>query len=351
MKKVIFVNSSLTDGGSEKVMTLLANYMANNDYDVTMILVRNKKKTYILDEKINCIQLEYNSKNKLYILITRIVKLRKLFKSIKADTIISFMVDINCFTLLANVGLGSKVIISERANPFIRKKISTKLGEYFLYPLTDKIVFQTDMVKDYFGRKLNEKSVVIPNPINISLQYNEIVNRNKTIIAAGRFTEQKNFKMLIDAFNRFSKEYVDYNLYIYGDGPLKAQLMQYVAKLEAANNIHFPGYIDNINEIMRYSSIYVSSSNYEGISNSMLEALALGVPSICTDCPVGGARMVIQNDKNGILIPVGDSDALFYALRKIARDQVFSESLSKEAIKIKSKFSMKAIAEKWIDII
>lgn len=351
MKKVIFVNSSLTDGGSERVMTLLANHIANNGYDVTMILVRNKIRTYKLDKKINCIQLEYKYNSKIYILFSRIFKLRKIFKNINADTIISFMVDINCFTILANIGLKNKIIISERANPYVRKKVFTKLGEKILYPLVDIIVFQTEMVRNYYNKKINKKGVVIPNPINIDLNNCKTRNREKTVIAVGRFTSQKNFKMLIDAFNKFSEKYYDYRLFIYGDGPLKNELSIYANNLESREKIFFPGYKSNINEIMCNSGMYVSSSDFEGISNSMLEAMALGLPTICTDCPVGGARMVIKDGINGVLVPVGNADKLYNAMIKIASEVEFAENISREAIKVKDTFSYTIIGRIWMDII
>lgn len=307
MKRVVFVNSSLTDGGSEKVMTLLANQMVENGYEVTMILVRNKKRTYEISSKIHCIQLDYKFKNKPFIMVSRIFKLRNIFKDINPNCIVSFMIDINIITLIASLGLNIKVIVSERANPFIRKGRFIKMGEKVLYPLADKIVVQTEMVKEYFNPKVRRKCITIPNPINISKKYSTKI-KEKKIIAVGRMTEQKNFKMLIDAYYLFSKDNLEYDLYIYGEGPLKKDLIQYTKKIGIENRVKFPGYVKNMNEIMASSSLYISSSNFEGISNAMLEALALGVPTICTDCPVGGARMVIRNNENGILIPVNDCE-------------------------------------------
>ena len=351
VKKIVFVNSSLTDGGSEKVMTLLANQMVENGYEVTMILVRNKKRTYEINSKINCIQLNYKFNNKLFIMGSRILKLRSIFKEINPDVVISFMVDINIMTLLASLGLKIKIIVSERANPFIREKKFIKIGEKALYPLADKVVVQTDMVKEYFNDKIQKKCVTIPNPINVIKSPISQKVKEKKIIAVGRMTEQKNFKMLIDAYYLFSKENLEYDLYIYGEGPLRQQLIEYTQKLGITNRVNFPGYVKNMNEIMSTSSLYISSSNFEGISNAMLEALALGIPSICTDCPVGGASLVIENNKNGILIPVNDVNALYLAINKVINNKIFAEKISKEALKINDIFSLKNITKKWEKVI
>lgn len=97
--------------------------------------------------------------------------------------------------------------------------------------------------------------------------------------------------------------------------------------------------------------IHVSSSDYEGISNSMLEALAIGLPCICTDCPVGGAKMVIKNNINGILIPVGDQKALEQKMILLAENDELIEKLSQNAVKIRTKLSISNIADEWISFI
>ena len=97
--------------------------------------------------------------------------------------------------------------------------------------------------------------------------------------------------------------------------------------------------------------MFVSSSDYEGMSNSMLEAMALGLPVICTDCPAGGARAVIRNGENGILTPVGDANALYLAMKNLAETPDFAETLGKNAVKIRTEQSVEKIIEKWMDII
>lgn len=296
MKKAVFVNSCLTNGGSERVMTLIANYFSEHNYDTTMILVRDKKqRDYELNSNIKCIQFTYNTENKMQILLKRIRKLRKILKEINPDYIISFMWDINMVTLLANIGLKSKVIISERAHPQMGPQpLEKKVTERYLYKLADKIVFQTNDVKKFYKEKIQRKSVVIPNPINENLPDIFEGEREKNICAAGRLTEQKNFSMLIDAFSEFHKNHKDYKLIIYGEGNLRKELEKQINKLNLKDIVLLPGYVDYVNDKISRCSIYVSTSNYEGISNSMLEALALGVPTICTDCPVG--RSIVSHE-------------------------------------------------------
>lgn len=103
----------------------------------------------------------------------------------------------------------------------------------------------------------------------------------------------------------------------------------------------------DVHERVIKSSMFVSSSDYEGLSNSMLEAMAIGLPTICTDCPCGGARMIIKNGENGLIVPAGDRVALTEAMKKIAMDQQLSRHLSREAQKIRTELSLDNIAERW----
>ena len=350
-KKILFVNSSLSDGGSERVMCLLANQFAKLDYSVEMILVRDcRKDTYEIDSNIKLVRCNYKMNNKLFKLISRIFKIRREIK--KNDYVVSFMSDINLCTLMAGIGLHKKIIVSERADPANsgRSKFQFFL-ERRLYPMAHKVVLQTEYVKKYFSDKIVNKSVVISNPIASDIPKRNFKNINNTIVAAGRLNNQKNFKLLIDAFSKFNEINSNYSLVIYGDGPLKNELMEQIKSLNLENKVSLPGYVKNVNELMKDCYIFVSTSNYEGISNSMLEAMAMGIPSVCTDCPVGGARMMINNKKNGILVPVGDKKKIIEAIKLLTTDRKLYDSISKEALKINNEYSIDIITNQWIDIL
>ena len=97
--------------------------------------------------------------------------------------------------------------------------------------------------------------------------------------------------------------------------------------------------------------MFVSSSDFEGMSNSMLEAMALGLPCVCTDCPAGGARAVIKDGENGLLTPVGDSHALYLAMKKVAENPELAAKLSKNSVKIREEQSVDKIIKKWMELI
>lgn len=349
-KRLLFVQSMLTGGGSERVMVLLANEFANNGYSVDMVVLRKSKEiTYKPNLNVNVIQLN-NDGNKFIKGINRIKNLRKVIKTGNYDYIISFMYDINCLTLFSALGLKKKIIVSERCSPKDRPKKIYNIPEKILFRHAYKIVTQTKDVIPLYSKNIQKKCIVIENPINNNLPKRS-TRINNNIIGVGRLCNQKNFKLLIDGFNEFSKSHSDYKLIIFGEGELKEQLQNQIEDLDLNNKVVLAGFVSDVNDQMKNAAMYISTSNFEGISNSMLEALGMGVPTICTDCPVGGAKMVINNDENGILIPMNDIDALVNAMNKIADDHEFREKISENALLVNKTYSLETIFKKWEDLI
>ncbi|MDO4499714.1 MAG: glycosyltransferase [Erysipelotrichaceae bacterium] len=353
-KRILMINSSLTNGGSEHVMVLLANELSNRDYVVDMVICnKDLPETYILNDKVN--KLKYDPKNLKghAFVIGLILFIRKCMKQKKYHTVISFMMNYNVLTLIAGLGLKQKIIVSERANPKLVDDYGVlfKTAEQLLYPLASKIVFQTEEVKDYYKKSIKKLGVVIPNPVNPDIVEEWVGEDSKTITSIGRLTTQKNYPLLLRAFSIYSKQYPDYNLKIYGQGPLLNELKEYAKELKIDSKVSFEGFTTQVYKHLRESKMFVMSSDYEGISNTMIEALAMGVPTICTDCPVGGARMMIEDGKNGFLVPVGDETSLSQKMVIISSDSKLSKKISEEALKIKNYYSIKEITNLWEKII
>lgn len=347
MKKIVFVNSSLSGGGSEKVMTMLANQMAEDGYDVVMILCVHNEEVYKLNENVRYYYLNENNSSGLKMRLTRLKELRLAIKKENPDVVISFMSQINMYSLIAAAGLGIRVIVSERADPKQRSKMH-RVSENLLYTFfADKIVFQTEFVKNYFNTFIKKKSAVIVNPIDISGLPVHRGKREKCIAGIGRLTNQKNFELMIHAFIEFDQKIGGYTLHIFGDGPLLSKLKQIVSENEMSQKIIFHGYVKNIAEQIYKYAMYISTSNFEGISNAMLEAMAMGIPTICTDCPVGGARMMIENNINGLLIPMNDKSALVNAMLEIVENEKKAQNISYEAVRTSKELDLKKIATKW----
>lgn len=356
-KSVIFVTGSLSDGGAEKVISILSSGCAELGVSVELVVLRNKKIIYPVSEKVSVIQ--FMDKGRFAIL-SRIVKLHRVFMESNADVIIPFLPIISIYSIIANIGVGKKLLLSERADP--RAKIrglswKDNIGNFLmrkcgLLKLADWVVFQTGDAKSYYSEDIQNKSSIIPNPIDtkkLPLKYTG--EREKQIVAAGRFSEEKNFQMLIDGFYEFHKFYPEFILKIYGDGRLRSHYLEQIKAKGLEGFVDLPGFVSDLPSKIQKASIYVSTSNHEGISNSMLEALGMGVPTIATDCPVGGSRMFINSDDNGVLIAMNDKQALVAAMKKIVADEQYARKISNNAVKIRELLSAENICKQWMDLI
>lgn len=363
-KKIIFCIDSLGKGGAERVVSTLANELSQNN-QVSIITLVNEQVAYELNENVNLIELgklKYNSKGKsfkkvksLYNLIYRTRELRKCFNRIKPDIIISFLPEASFLTVYAN-RKKYKLIISDRNDPnheyqtFIYKKLVR-----ILYPKADGYVFQTFDAKNYFNNIIDfkkKKYEIIVNPVNEKfINYPISKSKEKKIVSVGRLTEQKNIYLLIDSFSDIEKDFPEYTLTIYGDGNMREHLSNKIKSLNLENKIAMPGIVNNIQENIIDASLFVMSSDYEGIPNALIEAMTLGLPVISTDCPCGGPRMFIENEKNGFLIPVGSRKELANTMKKVLSDDNLKNRIGKNAKDIVELVNPSVINSKWENFI
>lgn len=353
-RPIIFVTVSMRGGGTERVISILANHYCKQSIPVTILMIADNRVEYELDKKIQVVSVSEATGGSLTGRIKRVCAIRKYLKMDLQARVIAMGTVTAMFTLLAKIGLKCDVVISERNDPnrLNHKPISNmaKFLRNLLYRRAKAIVLQTEDVKRCFPEYLVKKSVVIPNPLTSDLpDVNLNAERKKTVITAGRLTEQKNHRLLIDAFYEFYKTHPDYKLMIYGKGELEEELRSYVEKIGMDGKITICGFCNDLYTELQTNGIYVSSSDWEGISNSLIEALAFGIPTIATDCPVGGSRMFIQDGENGILIPVGDKSALVSAMNKLVDDNAFAREISNKSVRIRNFLSVERIAELWTD--
>ena len=173
-----------------------------------------------------------------------------------------------------------------------------------------------------------------------------IGERKKVFAAVGRLEPQKNFPMLIKAFSEFHKEEKDYQLIIYGEGKERTNLEKLIKQLNLEGSVSLPGRNKDVLNAINDSAAFILSSDYEGMPNALIEAMCMGMPVISTDCPSGGPRELIENQENGILIPVGDEDALVDALFSII-DVTLAEKMSKKSSELRYALTSISIFENW----
>ena len=399
LKKVAIVLPVMHGGGAERVAAQIMNKINERGYDTRFILTSAKKNEVIrsdLNEKTELILLTEEIKaetigQKLAHLPARaystifgkmyekqdkyvpasigkatiawqyhreIAWLRSYLQQNPDMTVIVFLQPSSPIVLLAAQGLPNKVIISERADPnrLMKKRYGKRFVEKY-YIRADVAVFQTEDAKSVYPEAVSKKGTVIFNPLKDNLPKPFRGERNKNITTFCRISNQKNLPLLVEAFSQVHNKHPEYTLRIIGDAPneegkaVLQTLHKQINELNLKQSVKFEPFMKNIHEAVIKDAMYVNSSDYEGISNAMLEAMAIGMPVVCTDCPIGGAKAIITDGENGLLVPIKNAKALANAMNRVIEEDELSEKLSLNASRIQDELSLDKITEKWMQLL
>ena len=346
--KICFITATLAGGGAERVIANLANEMILRGHQVTILLTAEKVVEYPLNERVDIIQVSDRTSHGIKERIKRIGNLRKYFKAHTDFYYISMPTDTNIFVLLASIFLKIDLVISERNDP---NQYEHPIIRNILYCFAKKIVFQTKDASLCFSKRLQKQGKIILNPVSELLPIPYIGTREKRIVAIGRLDEQKNHRLLINAFSSFLQVNPEYKLDIYGRGPLQEDLMNQIREMDLEEKVYLRGFCKDVWAEASSAMMYVLPSDYEGMPNSLLEAMAMGMAVISTDCPIGGASMLIEHQVNGLLVPVKDNRKLYEAMCFLVNNPDVVDSYSKEATKTRERLSVKRICDQWLDYI
>ena len=348
--KICFIINSMRGGGAERVISILASNYAKENSVVIITLLSNKKSVYPIDENVKLISLP-KYKNKIEMLFKIPKDLYNVMKTINADIYISFCTMENVFSLLANKKLNKKLIISERNSPKTEEiNPIFKMLRKILYKNADDVIFQTEDALIYYKTHFGIHGHVIPNPVKNDLPVATLKDKTR-ICAVGRLYPQKNYPLLINAFTIFHQKHEEYTLEIYGEGILEDKLTELIKINNMEKYITLKGFSNDIHNDIKDCRMYILSSDYEGMPNSLLEALSIGLPCIATNCPIGGPKQLIDNGKNGLLVNIGDVEQMVHAMNYLATDIKTCENLSIEATKIRNKYSVTNIINLWNDVL
>lgn len=341
---IIIIIGSAGLGGLERVSLNLSKWFNDQEGNHAKVVALSKPKfnKYKLE---GYDFIELNSKHPLF-------ALRKFIKLHKPNVVLTMGVPLCMFTVPALIGLGVKHIISERNAPaHFAGKTVTRIFARTLMKMADGYVFQTKDAQDFYGGNIAKHSAIIHNPLlKLPKEGFECEAGNaKEIVSVGRLNKQKNQQLLIESFADICEEFPSYKLIIYGDGPERERLQQLIDDHDLQSRVQLPGSTTEILDKIKTASLFVLSSDFEGMPNALMEAMSLGLPCISTDCPCGGPRELIRNGENGLLTSAGDKAALTDAMRKLLSNSNLCKKISNNAISIRQTHSMDIICRQWYD--
>ena len=331
-------------GGAERVISVLANYFANR-YSVEIVCLSGNSSFYFLNNNVTLTYLEPKYGNNL------VKKFIWLLRNVRSDSlVIAFMVNVYLFTLAALLFRNVKIVVSERNDPTVHI-LPIRIMRKLLIWRAQKLVVQTHDIASYFPRLMQNKIEIVYNPISDKYVWRSGISaqKEKVIVTVGRLSPQKNHKMLINAFSFIVLEHPDYQLHIYGEGEIEEETKAYVKAKNLEGKVFFKGKCDTLWDVLPKAEIFALSSDYEGMSNALIEAMYVGLPVVTTE--VSGTKELIESGKNGIVVPVGDEQKFTEALEKLIQDENLRIQLAKNAVQIIGKVQPLAIMNQWENII
>lgn len=352
--KIVCVGYVSGEGGAQRQMLMLANELANRNNEVHLFLIAGNDIRYELSDKVIAHDLTEADKEGIHPIIGRYKAIKRMYKKITPEVTIHYNLQSVYLSAMMKKSITGKIIYSERGDPGdIEYTGLLGLVRRIVLPRIDGFVFQTEVARNYFRESVRKKSTIIHNSVAINCSYDLSPNieREKRIVGVGRLHEQKNFSLLIKAFAHIADQLPDYILEIYGEGGLRAELQ----KLIDANNLHdkvfLKGARKDIHDCIYNAALFVLSSDYEGMPNTLIEAMALGLPCISTDWRPGAVGELIEDGKNGLVTPFNQVEDMALKMQYMLNNSGEAERMGKNASKILETHTHKSVFDKWNEFI
>lgn len=356
MKKILFHLNTLGRGGAERVVSTLANTLAARGYEVVVATEWTEKEEFALDPRVKRVHVGLTDPDRLRGRIgkylARISYLRDCIRRERPDVVIAFARLALFRALMVYPFTKVPTVISVRIDPEksyrgLRNALQIRL----LLPMARGAVFQTKDAAAFFKGHLRCRPEIILNPLaDKYLNVPVPGERTKRVVNAARLADFKNHPLLVEAFAIVHEKHPDYVLEIYGPDAgegMKKKTEKTAKRLGIEDAVRLMGASDSLEEVLPDAAVFVSSSDYEGMPNAVMEAMAMGLPVVSTDCPCGGPRTLITDGASGLLTPVGDKEAMAKAICRLIEDKAFAEKLGGEARKLAVKADPGAVCDAW----
>ncbi len=353
MANILFVTNSISFGGAAKILCFVAESLHKRNHNVCIVNLKATKNVTTYERNVNVGIAVYTVESKGR--SGQIAEIKKIAKEFSANVIIGFTGFPSFYASLVGKALRIPSIMSERGDPNRTNTTSIKSAIVnFIVNRCSGGVFQTDGARTFYGRGLQKRGTVIPNPIFIEGEVPERKGetREKTVVSVARLDNfQKRYDVMLDAFRLFSQKHPEYILKLYGKGNDEEIIRTWVKERGLDERVQFMGLTTQPMADIYRDGMFLITSDFEGISNSLLEAMAVGLPCVSTDHTPGGARLLITDHENGLLAPIGNAEALASAMCEFADDPQLAEKCGRNARDVANRFEPQKIIDMWEEYI
>lgn len=335
-------------GGAEKTIVNLANWFSENtSNEIYLVSVQGTEKPFDISTRVHYEAYEPKTKNKIKLNYQIYKNIKSSIKFISPDIIITFEIYPLLYSFINTLfNKNIKIFYSERNDPKIHYSLFQRIIRNTSLYFTDGVVCQTVEAMDYFPQKIRTKCIVVHNPVYIQYDKYPILSQcDNRMVAVGRLVDQKNYPLLIKAFEVVSKSHPELILEIYGEGYERESLQAKINAMNLEKKVFLKGSHKNVIDLIYGARMFVMPSKYEGMPNALMEAMCLGIPVVCSDCPCGGPRELIQSGENGFLFENNNIEDLILKIKAcLSADRI---NLGNKEKKICETHSVNSIFGKW----
>lgn len=356
------VSPTLSHGGAERFVSTLLCHLDRAQISPYLSLFRDEV-TYPLPDDVPVTVL---NKHRAWQIPSAISRLRRRIREVQPDVLLGNMTFTNWFAAraLRKSGVECRMLNRFANNPQMEYSSAIRMLTRPIFRATllnadawvanstglarsleSHFQLPTGFVQVIFNpvdfervEEMAEEPIAIDDPTETSV-----------VVAVGRLTRQKRFDLLIDAFAEVRRE-VRCKLWICGEGPLRAELERRAQQLDLKDEVEFLGFQPNPYPYIKRASLFVLTSDHEGMPNALIEAQGLGLAAVSTSCPTGPDE-VIEDGKTGYLVPPGDARSIAEKIKKLLLNEERRHDMgNRAAFRVREMFACGTVTRRWQDM-
>ncbi|HLR13556.1 MAG TPA: glycosyltransferase family 4 protein [Burkholderiaceae bacterium] len=362
---LVIVVHSLRAGGAERVAADLARWWVESGRQATVITqTAASSDVYVLHDKVARIAL-HTAKNTtgpvtaVLSNIRRLERLRRTLRRVRPTVVLGIMPTTSMLAIVASLGQRYPIVASEHTHPPAQPlpPFWQRLRRW-AYPRAKTVVALTDETAAWLRKEIPDATLaVIPNAVQwpVPASRSDVLlppeNGRQMLLAVGRLHYIKGFDRLITAFASLTDRFPGWDLVILGEGAERSTLEAQISQTGLTNRVALPGRVGNVTDWYEAADIYVLSSRAEGLSNTLLEAMASGRAVVAVDCDTG-PREIISHGVDGLLVqPADDPDALARQLAALMADAAWRKELGQQARMVRERYAPETIMRLWDELL